>query len=123
MSVARTQLSSPGRRAKAAKTPAFNWVNTALGNIKAAIGGTYRVVGEKHVPRCLAEFEYRFNQRYDLANMIPRLAVIATETAPMLYRLLKLPERKQENFNTRTTSPDDDMSHIDRSQLYPNGGR
>jgi ribosomal protein L37AE/L43A len=61
--------SGPG----AAKTPAFNWVNTALGNIKAAITGTYRSVSAKHVPRYLAEFEYRFNRRYDLAVMIPRL--------------------------------------------------
>ncbi len=79
-----------GSGKKAVKTPAFKWVNTALGNIKSAIVGTYRAVGEKHVPRYLAEFEYRFNRRYDLANMIPRLAVIATITAPMPYRLLKL---------------------------------
>nr|WP_246721632.1 transposase [Methylosinus sp. H3A] len=79
-----------GSGAKAAKTPAFKWVNTALGNIKAAIVGTYRAVGKKHLPRYLAEFEYRFNRRYDLADMIPRLAVVATATAPMLYRLLKL---------------------------------
>lgn len=71
------------------KNPSLQ-VNTALGNIKAAIVGTYRAVAEKHVPRYLAEFEYRFNRRYDLANMIPRLAVIATETAPMPYRLLRL---------------------------------
>jgi ISXO2-like transposase domain len=60
-----------GSGRKAAKTPAFKWVNTALGNIKAAIVGTYRAVDEKHVPRYLAEFEYRFNRRYDLAKMIP----------------------------------------------------
>jgi hypothetical protein len=72
------------------KTPAFKWVNTALGNIKAAIVGTYRAVDEKHVPRYLAEFEYRFNRRHDLVSMIPRLAVVATTTAPMPYRLLKL---------------------------------
>jgi len=79
-----------GSGRKAAKTPAFKWVNTALGNIKAAIVGTYRAVGEKHVPRYLAEFEYRFNRRYELAKMIPRLAVVAATTAPMPYRLLKL---------------------------------
>ena len=79
-----------GSGKKAVKTPAFKWVNTALGNIKAAIVGTYRAVDEKHVPRYLAEFEYRFNRRYDLVNMIPRLAVIATTTTPMPYRLLKL---------------------------------
>ncbi|CAN2536049.1 IS1595+family+transposase+ISMetp1 [Methylocapsa aurea] len=79
-----------GSGKKAVKTPAFKWVNTALGNIKAAIVGTYRAVDEKHVPRYFAEFEYRFNRRYDLVNMIPRLAVIATTTTPMPYRLLKL---------------------------------
>jgi hypothetical protein len=40
-----------GSGRKAAKTPTFKWVNTALGNIKAAIMGTYRAVDEKHVPR------------------------------------------------------------------------
>ena len=38
----------------------------------------------------LAEFEYRFNRRYDLGEMNPRLAVVALTTAPMPYRLLKL---------------------------------
>ena len=79
-----------GSGAKAAKAPAFKWVNTALGNIKAALVGTYRAVREKHVPRYLAEFEYRFNRRYDLGAMIPRLAFVALGTAPMPYRLLKL---------------------------------
>lgn len=79
-----------GSGSKAAKTPAFKWVNTVLGNIKAALVGTYRAVREKHVPRYLAEFEYRFNRRYDLAAIIPRLAFIALRTAPMPYRLLKL---------------------------------
>jgi hypothetical protein len=76
--------------AKAAKTPRFKWVNTALGNIKTALVGTYRAVREQHAPRYLAEFEYRFNRRYDLGAMIPRLAFVAATTAPMPYRLLKL---------------------------------
>jgi transposase-like protein len=79
-----------GGGAKAAKTPAFKWVNTALGNIKAAIVGTYRAVRKKHVPRYLAEFEYRFNRRYKLEDMIPRLAFVALRTPPMPYKLLKL---------------------------------
>jgi transposase-like protein len=76
----------------AARVPAFKWVNTALGNIKAAIVGTYRSIHEKHVPRYLAEFEYRFNRRYDLAAMLPRLTWAAVRTPPMPYRLLKLAE-------------------------------
>jgi hypothetical protein len=45
-----------GSGPRAAKTSAFKWVNTALGNIKAAITGTYRSISAKHVPRYLAEF-------------------------------------------------------------------
>lgn len=75
---------------KAAKRPEFNWVNTVLGNIKAAMLGTYRAVRAKHVPRYLAEFEYRFNRRYQLETMITRLAYVSVRTAPMPYRMLKL---------------------------------
>ncbi len=46
----------------AARSPAFKWVNTALGNINSAIVGTYRAIISKHVPRYLAEFEYRFDR-------------------------------------------------------------
>ncbi len=81
-----------GSGAAAVRTPAFKWVNTALGNIKSAITGTYRSINSKHVPRYLAEFEYRFNRRYDLAAMIPRLNWAGVRTVPMPYRLLKLAE-------------------------------
>jgi transposase-like protein len=79
-----------GSGAKAAKNPRFKWVNTLLGNIKAAMVGTYRAVRAKHVPRYLAEFEYRFNRRYRLETMIDRLAYVSLRTAPMPYKLLKL---------------------------------
>lgn len=81
-----------GSGVAAARTGAFKWVNTALGNIKAALIGTYRAIDQKHVPRYLAEFEYRFNRRYDLAAMLPRLTWAAVRTTPMPYRLLKLPD-------------------------------
>jgi ISXO2-like transposase domain len=77
---------------KAARTPAFKWVNTALGNIKAAIAGAYRAINSNHVSRYLAEFEYRFNRRCDLAAMIPHVPWVAVRTTPMPYRLLKLAE-------------------------------
>ena len=53
-------ITQSGRRAA---LTAFKWVNTTLGNIKSAITGTYRAIHYKHVPRYLAEFEYRFNRR------------------------------------------------------------
>ena len=43
--------------------------------------------GRCRVPRYLAEFEYRFNRRYDLAAMMPRLGYVAVRTPPMPYRL------------------------------------
>src|SRR6202034_3507927 len=86
------QIVKTGSGAAAARTPTFRWVNTALGNIKAAIVGTYRAIEQKHVPRYLAEFEYRFNRRYDLAAMMPRLAWSSVRTPPMPYRLLKQAE-------------------------------
>ncbi len=52
--------------------------------------GTYRAVQAKHVPRYLAEFEYRFNRRYQLETMINRLAYVSLRTPPMPYQLLKL---------------------------------
>jgi transposase-like protein len=79
-----------GSGRKAVLTPAFKWVNTALGNIKTAMTGTYRAIRDKHVSRYLAEFEYRFNRRFDLAAMMPRLGYVAVRTQPMPYRLLKL---------------------------------
>ncbi len=79
-----------GGGVKAAKNPRFKWVNTVLGNIKSALVGTYRAMRDKHVPRYLAEFEYRFNRRYRLETMIGRLAYVSLRTPPMPYRLLKL---------------------------------
>jgi ribosomal protein L37AE/L43A len=81
-----------GSGRKAARHSAFKAVNTVLGNIKSAITATFRSVSRKHVPRRLAEFEYRFNRRYDLPAMIPRLGWVAVRTPPMPYRLLKLAE-------------------------------
>lgn len=71
---------------------AFTWVNTILGNVKNAIHGTYHAVAPKHLPRYLAEFSYRFNRRFQLKAMVPRLGYAAVRTPPMPQRLLKLAE-------------------------------
>jgi len=41
------QVVKTGSAAAAARTPGFKWVNTALGNIKAAIVRTYRAIDQK----------------------------------------------------------------------------
>lgn len=74
------------------KTVLFNWVNIILGNLKTALAGTFHKLGSKHLPRHLATFQYRFNRRYKLDDMIPRLAYAAMLTPPMPARLLKLAE-------------------------------
>jgi len=54
--------------------------------------GHYHAILLKHAPRYLAEFEYRFNRRFQFPDMIPRLAYVALRTPPMPYRLLTLAE-------------------------------
>jgi transposase-like protein len=83
-------ITGSGRRA--AQHPTFKWVNTLLGNVKTALKGTCHSISEKHVPRYLAEFEYRFNRRFDLPTMIDRLAYVALRTPPMPQRLLSMAE-------------------------------
>jgi transposase-like protein len=70
----------------------FAWVNTLIGNVKRAINGTYHAINPKHLPRYLAEFCYRFNRRFQLQDMLSRLAYVAVRTPPMPGRLLKLAE-------------------------------
>ena len=68
----------------------FNWVNTILGNLKSALSGIYHKLSSAHLPRHLATFQYRFNRRFVLGDMINRLVFISLRTLPMPKRLLKL---------------------------------
>ena len=77
-----------GRRA--VQHASFQWVNTMLANIKTAIVGTYKSVSKKHMVRTLAEFEWRFNHRENLAAMIPVLACAGARTKPKPYWYLKM---------------------------------
>jgi transposase-like protein len=77
-----------GGGAKRPTEPAFKWVNTLLGNVKAAITGTCRALRRQHTARYLAAYEYRFNRRTDLASMVPRLAYVALRSSPTPYRAI-----------------------------------
>lgn len=72
------------------ETPGLTWVNTLLGNVKRAIDGTYHACSSRYSGRYLAEFGYRFNRRYQLVDLVPRLAYVAVRTPPLPYRLLTL---------------------------------
>ena len=77
-----------GSGKRAASWAPFRWVNTCLGNIKAAIVGTYRHVSPKHAQTYLTSFAYRFNRRHRLDSIVQRLAWAAIRTAPQPYHLV-----------------------------------
>ena len=82
-----------GSGRKAAQMPQFKWVNTMLGNLKTALSGTYHSFDHaKYAARYLAEFSYRFNRRYDMAAMVPRLLRAAAVTKPLPFQLLRWSE-------------------------------
>ena len=55
--------------------------NTILGNLKTAIEGTYHAFKfEKYIRRYLSEFQYRFNRRFDLSTIFPRLLLAGVKT-------------------------------------------
>lgn len=70
----------------------FRWVNTIIGNVKRALHGTYHSVSSKHLPRYLAEFSFRFNNRFHMELMVPYLIQHAAAAIPIPQRLLKLAE-------------------------------
>ena len=72
--------------------PAFNWVNTMIGNVKNSLRGSCHTLGAKHLPRHLAEYCFRFNHRFDLKSMLVELGHAVVASPPMPYRLLKLAE-------------------------------
>ena len=65
------------------KLPQFQAVNTVLSNLKTAMAGTYHAVKiAKYAHRYLAEVQYRFNRRFDLKSILPRLVRVAAVTKP-----------------------------------------
>jgi transposase-like protein len=70
----------------------FHWVNTVIGNVKRSIHGTYHSVSAKHLPRYLAEFSFRFNNRFNMGSMIEIMIEQASRTSPLPRHKLKLAE-------------------------------
>jgi hypothetical protein len=66
------EVVSAGRRGT--DMPCFIWVNTLLGNVKTALAGTYHAFNfRNYTHRYLAEYQYRFNRRFDLKAILSRL--------------------------------------------------
>ena len=58
-----------GKR-KSRHLPQFKWVNTVLGNLKTMLSGAHKSFGYcKYADHYLGAFAYRFNRRFDLADL------------------------------------------------------
>jgi transposase-like protein len=87
---AHTTLDTGGGRA-ATQVRGARWVNVLLGNVKRAISGTYHAICQaKYARRYLAEAAYRFNRRFRLRDMLPRLATALMRCKPCPERALRL---------------------------------
>ena len=85
---AHTVLETGGGRA-ATEVSGARWANIVLANVKRSLSGTYHALRQaKYARRYLAEAAYRFNRRFRLPEMLPRLlhAMIACRpcSEPML---------------------------------------
>lgn len=82
-----------GTQRKSTEMACFRWVNTLIGNLKTSIDGTYHGVKfSKYAHRYLAEAQYRFNRRYDLASLFQRLIFAGAQTGPRPENWLRLAE-------------------------------
>jgi ribosomal protein L37AE/L43A len=75
------------------KLPQFKAINTLLGNLKTALSGTYHAFDfAKYAHRYLAEAQYRFNRRFNLASILARLLRAASLTPPWPASLIRMAE-------------------------------
>lgn len=74
----------------AVKLPQFRAVNTVLSNLKTGLSGTYHAFKyTKYAHRYLAEFQYRFNRRFDLRSILARLVHVACSTEPHILHAIR----------------------------------
>jgi hypothetical protein len=82
-----------GKKRKSTDMECFNWVNTILGNLKTSFDGTYHAFDfEKYGYRYLAEIQYRFNRRFDLNSILPRLITAAVRIGKRPESWLRMAE-------------------------------
>jgi ribosomal protein L37AE/L43A len=88
--VADHQAIHVGHGPQAARHPSFRWANTLIGNLKRALSGTYHAFNyAKYGQRYLAEYAYRFNRRFDMTSILPRLAYTCARARPVPERILR----------------------------------
>jgi ribosomal protein L37AE/L43A len=77
----------------AVQLPQFKAINTLLGNLKTAITGTYHAFDfAKYAHRYLAEFQFRFNRRFNMKTILSGLLHSLIAAPPSPERWLRLAE-------------------------------
>ena len=75
------------------KLPQFKAINTLLGSRKTAISGSYHAFDfAKYAHRYLAEFQYRFNRRFNMKIILSRLLTAQVLAPPSSERVLRAAE-------------------------------
>lgn len=86
---AHTVIDAGGGR-KATEVDGARWVNIVLSNVKRALDGTYHAFRFfKYAHRYLAEAAWRFNHRFRLDALVPRLIVATARCKPWPERILR----------------------------------
>lgn len=79
---AHSVIESEGGKA-GTEVPGARWVNIILGNLKRSLDGTLHAFKFfKYTHRYLADATWRFNRRFDLKVLVPRLLVAAARCEP-----------------------------------------
>jgi ribosomal protein L37AE/L43A len=81
---------------QACEIPQLKAVNTVLGNLKTAITGTYHAFDfAKYADRYLAEYQFRFNRRFDLQALMQCIIRVAASCKPTPMHLLRMAEDRR----------------------------
>jgi ribosomal protein L37AE/L43A len=81
-----------GTGKQSAQHPRFLAINTLLGNLKMWMNTTFRGFKTSHYAmRYMAEFQYRFNRRFDLARLMPMLLASCAFQPPATEAVIRTP--------------------------------
>lgn len=67
----------------------FPWVHTLIANVKGNIRGVYHGVSDKHLPRYLGGFCYRFNRRFWEPQMFNRMITACLNAKTVTFSKLR----------------------------------
>lgn len=85
-----------GSGRQACEIPKLKAINTVLSNLKTAISGTYHAFKFwKYGDRYLAEFQFRFNRRFDMSAMLGSIVRAAACCRPCPEPVLRMAEHSR----------------------------